>query len=630
MAIAPVLQESDVPISTEVQDQVHRSNRKLKEDEGLAPMEGIASNDTEGKMENKGECQETQSKDEELEIVTVEEIDESMPDLEEVLPKDNQKDSKSQDSYQKGRELSYKEKLLGINGREKTPPDTDSTQGNTATRTNPAHSIYGTKVEVGEEAFGPWMIPQKRSRRRPRQTSANPNQDPKPQPGTEQQVGNRFISISVEEQPTADEGDHQTSQNTLIQPVQETPIVEGKQIPIQPEIKSKAVRSKSKKPEVQNQPVKRQNPSNSQAVPNKKASKMHLEKTQEHTVVMSMSQANRVTQNMASSPAKTTQRIRVFLWSLAHEGIMTENQRWKRKMTDNDVCKRCLLHSETSLHALRDCCHVAPLWRSLIPQNKWRKFFSLNLCSWIEASLSSSMGCSDNFSWNTKFGYTCWLIWKQRNNWVFNGKKEEAISLLPILKIQLEDFNNATKVMKEISNDSNRENTQGWVAPEVDWIKVNTDGSYYSEQNSMACGGVARDKDNNWIFGFSKRLGRGNALHAEIWGILQGLKIAWEKGYKKVIIESDSSLAIQLALGTNDQPHYIGQIIKDIHTLVNKDWTVKFSIVKRDFNTVADKLASWAQRDMFGLRLYNNPPLYCRNALYSDSSVSEKPNGAAS
>ena len=47
-----------------------------------------------------------------------------------------------------------------------------------------------------------------------------------------------------------------------------------------------------------------------------------------------------------------------------------------------------------------------------------------------------------------------------------------------------------------------------------------------------------------WIFGFVLQLGRDHILNAELYAILTGLKLAWSQGYRKVIVESDSLLAV--------------------------------------------------------------------------------------
>lgn len=49
------------------------------------------------------------------------------------------------------------------------------------------------------------------------------------------------------------------------------------------------------------------------------------------------------------------QRIRVFLWVSAHGKLMTNLERWKRRMAANPLCIRCAEAEESSLQAIRDC-----------------------------------------------------------------------------------------------------------------------------------------------------------------------------------------------------------------------------------------------------------------------------------
>ena len=70
----------------------------------------------------------------------------------------------------------------------------------------------------------------------------------------------------------------------------------------------------------------------------------------------------------------------------------------------------------------------------------------------------------------------------------------------------------------------------GWKAPEEGWVKLNTDGASKGKGLS-GCGGIIRDHQGNWCGGFAKFVGTGSALIAELWGVLEGLKLAGRKGY---------------------------------------------------------------------------------------------------
>ncbi|GAU49448.1 hypothetical protein TSUD_137920 [Trifolium subterraneum] len=80
---------------------------------------------------------------------------------------------------------------------------------------------------------------------------------------------------------------------------------------------------------------------------------------------------------------------------------------------------------------------------------------------------------------------------------------------------------------------------EGWVPlREVGWVVVNTDGAGKNNKNS-GCGGLIRGNEGEWLGGFAKGLGTCSGLVAELWVALEGLKLAWKKGYKRVELQID-------------------------------------------------------------------------------------------
>ncbi|MBA0753391.1 hypothetical protein Gogos_022207 [Gossypium gossypioides] len=57
---------------------------------------------------------------------------------------------------------------------------------------------------------------------------------------------------------------------------------------------------------------------------------------------------------------------------------------------------------------------------------------------------------------------------------------------------------------------------------------------------SASVGGVLRDQDGNWILGFNCYLGNCTPFDEELWGILDGLLILLNKGYKRATIQTDN------------------------------------------------------------------------------------------
>ncbi|XVE92022.1 hypothetical protein REPUB_Repub01dG0061500 [Reevesia pubescens] len=56
---------------------------------------------------------------------------------------------------------------------------------------------------------------------------------------------------------------------------------------------------------------------------------------------------------------------------------------------------------------------------------------------------------------------------------------------------------------------------------------------------------ICRDHQGQWLFGFTRKFGTGHISKAEIYAIYTGLLLAWEQGYRMVMVESDSLIAIR-------------------------------------------------------------------------------------
>ena len=70
-----------------------------------------------------------------------------------------------------------------------------------------------------------------------------------------------------------------------------------------------------------------------------------------------------------------------------------------------------------------------------------------------------------------------------------------------------------------------------WYPPEMEWIKLNSNGACTKGGKDIACGGVLWDNSSNWIQGFYSYISRGGVLSIELRGALHGLSIGiWALG----------------------------------------------------------------------------------------------------
>ncbi|CAN1137716.1 Putative ribonuclease H protein At1g65750 [Linum perenne] len=97
---------------------------------------------------------------------------------------------------------------------------------------------------------------------------------------------------------------------------------------------------------------------------------------------------------------KGPNRVRFFLWLVAHNRILTNAERRRRHLSATDTCDRCNMGSEDVLHVLRDCNFAVKIWRGILPHSQLQSFFSGSLHDWLFKTLNSTTLRSRN--WQTK------------------------------------------------------------------------------------------------------------------------------------------------------------------------------------------------------------------------------------
>jgi ribonuclease HI len=158
-----------------------------------------------------------------------------------------------------------------------------------------------------------------------------------------------------------------------------------------------------------------------------------------------------------------------------------------------------------------------------------------------------------------------------------------------------------------------------WKYPHGDWIKLNCDRAYKDSMNIAGCGGLFRDSDGQWLKGYTLRIGDCDALHAEMWGMYTGMKMARRQGYTHLIVESDSKLLIDMVTGRCKLNGNSPILVKRIQDLSNLQWHVIFQHTWREGNRCADWLASFSlNQSSYDVRILENPPRELQHLLFDD------------
>ncbi|MBA0692966.1 hypothetical protein Goari_010486, partial [Gossypium aridum] len=88
---------------------------------------------------------------------------------------------------------------------------------------------------------------------------------------------------------------------------------------------------------------------------------------------------------------------------------------------------------------------------------------------------------------------------------------------------------------------------------------------------------VVRNQTRNWILGFNHFLGKCSPFEAKIWGILDGLLVLLNKGYKRATIQTDN-LEVVRALTMEEQVGSGITLLRMIQRLLCSEgqWEIKY------------------------------------------------------
>ena len=156
-----------------------------------------------------------------------------------------------------------------------------------------------------------------------------------------------------------------------------------------------------------------------------------------------------------------------------------------------------------------------------------------------------------------------------------------------------------------------------WLPPPWPWCKLNTDGSCKNAWEAGA-GGVIRDSVGHWISGFGMRIGESSVLMAELWGLYQGLILAWDAGIKQVLVEVDSLCVTQMISKQVVVLNVFYALVVAVQELLSRNWHTVITHIYREANLAAVFMANIAHSLPLGLHVFSNPPVGIYSIISQD------------
>lgn len=310
------------------------------------------------------------------------------------------------------------------------------------------------------------------------------------------------------------------------------------------------------------------------------------------------------------------ERIKIVLWRLLCEALLTNQQRFRRGMAPNAKCPICNFDVECSLHALRDCSTAKKVWESIIPDSVKQHFFHCDKFEWLRINLSVK-------NWDVTFGFAVDNIWRMRNDFIFNQKSPSADVAVRIIRHLSEEMRRIKprnqNMGQEVISKSSLTLVR-WLPPEEGFVKINCDGSLSPQFSLASCGGVIRDHWGAFIAGFSCKLGNCSILLAELWAVFYGLKLGVDRGFRLVIVETDSLTAKNLIVKGCSSQHPCYNLIANIRNLAEACVSIVWRHVFWESNQVADALAEHGSSLPVKMKLFEVAPDFISLPLLYDAS----------
>ncbi|MBA0732475.1 hypothetical protein Gogos_016564 [Gossypium gossypioides] len=184
-------------------------------------------------------------------------------------------------------------------------------------------------------------------------------------------------------------------------------------------------------------------------------------------------------------------------------------------------------------------------------------------------------------------------VWKNRNDPVFNEGTDSSRDVVVTSLARTSSLSNHKVQQLHVFVDYELSAT--WCPLQDGWVKLNWNVSMSVVTAESPIGGVLRGNEVVWIFGYSRGLNVAGIFRAEAKALLEGLVLAWNRGFGQVEVESDNSLLINLICTGRDTSTSIIEV-QQIRDLCHRPWQLKFRHISWDSNMCADGLAKNEQR----------------------------------
>jgi ribonuclease HI len=304
-------------------------------------------------------------------------------------------------------------------------------------------------------------------------------------------------------------------------------------------------------------------------------------------------------------------KVRSFWWRVVKKFVPSRTILKERHMDQMERCEVCGAERETIHHALFQCTWAKLVWRELRYAANL-KIPDFHPDSWAMDIVDSSTMKEDEAA---IILCSCWAIWNERNARRHGeGGRSVTDSVRWALEVSFDLSNSGRERNKKAPKTKVR-----WKLPDDGVIKINTDASFLERTMTGSSGLVVRDHTGALLR--AQALWYDNAANVQLMeaiALRDGVRLAVERGYQRVIFETDSLIVVKLCEEEENNRSELMSICQEIRELSRAFSSFSLKHIGRDANLAAHLCAKQASADRRRCLWINYNPGFLSNTLLND------------
>ena len=308
--------------------------------------------------------------------------------------------------------------------------------------------------------------------------------------------------------------------------------------------------------------------------------------------------------------------IKVFTWRAMHNALPTRGNLEYRKIIPMAWCPLCGLQIETTFHALWECDKVKGGWDSSnIMVNQELPYRDFTTLVWEIFDHQGKEGL-------TEFMAVSWQLWHMRNRKIHEGQQmdtQRAILLAHTIMEEYQAAYNQTESSSQVLQQ--QDNLRRWEVPRETMYKINVDGALLKTPKIAGMGVIIRNNEGLPMASLmASRHYVTDPAAAELFAAIQGLQLAHDIGIRRIILEGDSLNTMKALCGCVEEysNSWLGNEVMEARHLLEKFEVWKTSIIRREANVAAHRLARQALQSSETIILMEDVPDFVRDQLQLD------------